>query len=56
MLNTLVHNMSIHKGSQWAVLKTTVVFLYDYKGDPLYTLELESILVFNTLAFNPRNN
>ena len=25
MLNTLVHNMSIHKGSQWAVLNGTIM-------------------------------
>jgi hypothetical protein len=32
MLNTLVHNMSIHKGSQWAVLNATVVYAYGYEG------------------------
>jgi hypothetical protein len=34
MLNTLVHNISIHKGSQWAILNATVVDVYGYKGGP----------------------
>ena len=33
MLNTLVHNMSIHKGSQWAILNGTHVLAYEHKGD-----------------------
>ena len=32
MLNTLVHNMSIHKGSQWFVLVPTHVAARIYNG------------------------
>ena len=34
MLNTLVHNMSIHKGSQWAVLDRRVVHVHVLEGEP----------------------
>ena len=37
MLNTLVHNMSIHKGSQWAVLNATDGDVYVYNGALVYT-------------------
>ena len=34
MLNTLVHNMPVHKGLQWALHNGTVVYVGEYKGTP----------------------
>ena len=33
----LVHNQFVNKGSQWVMLKRTVVFVYALKGTPLCT-------------------
>ena len=37
MLNTLVYNPLVYKGSQWALFVPTVVHVYGSKGAPLYT-------------------
>jgi len=32
--NTLVHEIEIHKGSQWALYNPTVVYAGNYNGSP----------------------
>jgi hypothetical protein len=32
MLNTLVHDLHVHKGSQWAVYVPTVMLVCEHKG------------------------
>ena len=39
MLNTLVHNMSIHKGSQWALHNGTLDVAYIHKVALVYTCD-----------------
>jgi len=34
MINAHVHNLLIHKGSQWVVFDPTVVVLYGFEGAP----------------------
>ena len=43
MLNTLVHNMSIHKGSQWLVHVRTVVVVYEHNGPPCKEIVINDI-------------